>query len=111
MVWRSLRGIYDDAVRGLAKAFFVYFLDQYQIVISDSEQTAAGRRFWELRITWALETPDYHVYVSDGSQEERPLTRIHTMSDFFDVWSDFCYGHDSDCHSHRLLVISTENLS
>lgn len=110
MVWRTSQPQHRNAIRGLAAEFFQHFLSLYQIVVSDSEQTADGRRFWEDMIAWAMGTPGYHVYVSDGTEEDRPLTRMNGWDDFYPVWSNFCYGHDPDCHSHRLLVISNDQL-
>ncbi|MBA5202188.1 hypothetical protein H2Y57_00530 [Pectobacterium aroidearum] len=110
MVWRTVQPQYRSAVNGLPQRFFQYFLENYSIVISDSEQTADGRRFWEGMIAWAIQTSGYHVYVSDGTEEDRPLTFMTSWDDFYTTWADFCWGDDRDCHLHRLLVISKEKL-
>lgn len=110
MVWRTSNARHKRAVRELPELFFKYFLQSYSIVVSDEEQTPDGRRFWEGMISWAIETPDYHVYVSDGSEIDRPLTFMTSWDDFYGVWSDFCWGSDKDTHTHRLLVISKDQL-
>lgn len=110
MVWRTVQPQYNSAVTGLPKMFFQYFLENYSIVVSDSEQTQDGRRFWETMIAWAIQEDGYHVYVSDGTIEDRPLTFMTSWDDFYGTWTDFCWGDDRDCHSHRLLVISKERL-
>ncbi|AKP35053.1 hypothetical protein [Yersinia aleksiciae] len=110
MVWRTVQPQYNSAVTGLPKIFFQYFLENYSIVVSDSEQTNDGRRFWEGMIAWAIQEDGYHVYVSDGTQEDRPLTFMTSWDDFYGTWADFCWGDDKDCHSHRLLVISKDQL-
>ncbi|MBE5213274.1 hypothetical protein IG611_01565 [Pectobacterium sp. A535-S3-A17] len=110
MVWRTVQPQYRTAVNGLPQLFFQYFLENYSIVVSDSEQTADGRRFWEGMIAWAIQTNGYHVYVSDGTKEDRPLTFMTSWDDFYTTWADFCWGDDRDCHLHRLLVISKEKL-
>lgn len=110
LVWRTVQPQHDGAVRGLPQEFFRYFLSLYSIVVSDSEQTTEGRRFWERMIAWAIQADGYHVYVSDGTQEDRPLTFMTNWDDFYGTWADFCWGDDRDCHSHRLFVISTDRL-
>jgi len=114
MIWRSLRPEHRSSVQGIAALFFNYFLNTHSIIVSDSEQTQQGRRFWEYRIIEALSTPDLYVYVSDGTDGDkdgtRPLYPIHTDEEFFEYWSGFCWGTDKDVHSNRLFVISKDNL-
>lgn len=110
LVWKTVQPQHDAAVSGLPQEFFRYFLSNYSIVVSDSEQTSDGRRFWERMIAWAIQTHGYHVYVSDGTEMDRPLTFMTSWDDFYGTWADFCWGADRDCHSHRLFVISTETL-
>lgn len=110
MVWRTVQAQHDRAVHGLPQLFFQHFLENYSIVVSDEQQTIEGRRFWERMISWAMSTPGYHVYVSDGTQQDRPLTFMTSWDDFYNTWADFCWGDDKDCHTHRLLVISKDRL-
>jgi hypothetical protein len=110
MVWRSVQPQFSTAVSGLPKMFFKHFLENYSIVVSDSEQTQDGRRFWETMIAWAIKEDGYHVYVSDGTKEEHPLTFMTSWDDFYGTWTDFCCGNDRDCHFHRLLIISKDQL-
>ncbi|WP_275556625.1 hypothetical protein [Mixta sp. Marseille-Q2659] len=110
MVWKTVQPQHDAAVSGLPQEFFRHFLSRYSIVVSDSEQTSDGRRFWERMIAWAIQADGYHVYVSDGTEEDRPLTFMTSWDDFYGTWASFCWGKDRDCHSHRLFVISTESL-
>lgn len=110
LVWRTPNVIHDRAVHGLPQDFFRFFLEQFAIVVSDEQQTIDGRRFWERMISWAITTPGYHVYVSDGTEEERPLTFMTSWDDFYQTWADFCWGADKDVHTHRLLVISKDQL-
>ena len=110
LVWRTPNVIHDRAVHGLPQDFFRFFLEQFAIVVSDEQQTIDGRRFWERMISWAITTPGYHVYVSDGTEEERPLTFMTSWDDFYQTWADFCWGTDKDVHTHRLLVISKDQL-
>ncbi|MBP2168046.1 hypothetical protein J2125_001238 [Erwinia toletana] len=61
-------------------------------------------------IAWAIQTDGYYVYLSDGTEEDRPLAVITSWDDFYQRWADFCWGTDKNCHAHRLFVISTEQL-
>lgn len=108
-VWRTIALEHNAAVKDLPKLFFANLLQQYNIVVSDEEQTSDGKRFWETMIDWSFKT-GYSVYTSDGSEINRPLTPVHDMNDFYDRWDNFCWGHLSDVHRHRLVVISREAL-
>ncbi|PPC63860.1 hypothetical protein C1Y41_04235 [Pantoea sp. ICBG 1758] len=114
MIWRSTRPDLQDAIGRLPGTFFSYLVENYNIVVSDSQQTEAGRRFWEYRIIESLLSEDRHVYVSDGTQGDRdgiiPLTEVNTDHDFYEVWSEFCWGKIRDVHSLRLFVISKVKL-
>ncbi|MCT8351520.1 hypothetical protein [Photorhabdus kayaii] len=110
LVRRTVLPQHDGAVRGLPQEFFKFFLERYSIIVSDSEQTLDGRRFWERMIAWAISINGYHVYVSDGTKEERPLNLITSWDDFYVTWANYCWGHDKDYHYHRLFVISKELL-
>lgn len=110
MVWRTVLPQHQDVVSGIAKRFFRHFLSRYAIVVSDSEHTGDGKRFWEVMIAWALAQPDYHVYLSDGSEEGRPLKSIPSWGEFHAFWAGYAWGNDRDLHPHRLFVISSEQL-
>ncbi|EKT62925.1 hypothetical protein OOA_05596 [Providencia burhodogranariea DSM 19968] len=109
-VWRTISAKHRDAVKELPRTFFANLLNDHSIVVSDEEQTGDGKRFWEGMIDWAM-SAGYYVYVSDGTLEERPLTTVNTMSDFYNTWDKFCWGNDRDVHTHRLAVISKIKLS
>ncbi len=89
LVWRTVQPQHDSAVHGLPQEFFRHFLTQYSIVVSDSEQTNEGRRFWERMIAWAIQAEGHYVYVSNGSEEDRPLTFMTNWDDFYGTWADF----------------------
>ncbi|WP_272661391.1 hypothetical protein [Providencia sp. PROV089] len=108
-VWRTISARHNTAVKDLPRTFFTDLLTKHSIVVSDEEQTGDGKRFWETMIDWALDS-NYHVYVSDGTQEDRPLTAIKDMNEFYSKWDAFCWGNDRDVHAHRLAVISEKAL-
>ncbi|OBU07432.1 hypothetical protein AYY17_05410 [Morganella psychrotolerans] len=39
-------------------------------------------------IVWAFQS-GFHVYISDGTQMDRPLTEIRNMDDFYQQWEIF----------------------
>ncbi|WP_336429915.1 hypothetical protein [Providencia sp.] len=104
-VWRTISSIHKSVIRELPSLFFAYLLDTYCIMLTDEEHTDDGRRFWESMIDWAFNT-QYYVYASDGTVEDRPLTVIKNMNDFYTNWSDLFWGNDIDIHTNRLIAIS-----
>ncbi len=106
MVWRTFLPEHQHALNDLAKLFFRWLLDTYDIVVSDSEQTGDGRRFWEYRIAEAIADPDYEVMIWDGTKEGNELMHIDDVGQFVSEWSPYAWGTDRDVHQHRLLVIS-----
>ncbi|CDL80950.1 hypothetical protein [Xenorhabdus szentirmaii] len=104
-VWRTVSAKHQEVVSGFPKTFFKHLLMNHNIVVTDEQQTGDGKRFWEAIISWALNMK-YNVYASDGTQEDRPLIIIKTMDEFYDKWDEFCWGHDPEVHTHRLVVIS-----
>lgn len=104
-MWRTVSEEHDIATRYLPKSFFSYLLKTYSIVVSDEEQTGAGKRFWETMIDWAF-TAHLNVYISDRTEENRPLTVVKDTDDLYENWDAFCWGKDRDPHTHRLLVMS-----
>lgn len=109
LVWRTNEPLHEHAVNGLAQRFFNFFIAQYNIVVTDEQQTPDGRNFWARRVAWSLRFGHY-VYISNGGEEDRPLTRVKDYDDFYPHWADFCWGKDPEVHTHRLVVISTEEL-
>ncbi|WP_340616922.1 hypothetical protein [Xenorhabdus entomophaga] len=109
MVWRTFSAEHQDAASGFPRQFFKYLLENYSIIVTDEEQTGDGKRFWQVMIAWSISTK-YHVYVSDGTEIDRPLTQISSMDELIGKWEAFCWGHDAEVHRHRLIVISKNDL-
>ena len=81
-------------------------LSEYDIVVSDSEQTGDGQRFWLRMIDWAF-SMNYRISVADGTVgEEWHLTPVSSYAELEERWIAFAWGHDRDVHPHRRLVIS-----
>lgn len=104
-VWSSFAEKHRIAVSNLPRMFFKHLIEQYNIVVTDEEQTADSRRFWETMLSWALDS-GFYVYASDGTQEIRPLFLIKDMDDFLVNWSLKYWGASPDSHQHLLIVIS-----
>ncbi len=104
-VWRTISHEHKAAIRDLPSIFFANLLQVHRIVVTDEEQTRDGKRFWESVIDWALSL-GFFVYASDGTQMNRTPSLIIDMDNFYSQWDKFCWGHDPDVHSHRLVVIS-----
>ena len=60
-------------------------------------------------IDWAFKA-NLYIYISDGTEEERPLIKLNNTDELYEKWEDFCWEKDRDIHTHRLLVISKEPL-
>ncbi len=108
-VWRTVSSLHGSVVSDLPRTFFANLLKEHSIVVTDEEQTSDGKRFWETMIVWAFQS-GFHVYISDGTLIDRPLTEINNMDDFYQQWEKFCWGSDRDVHTHRLVVISNDVL-
>ncbi|MEG5888219.1 hypothetical protein UXP46_23570 [Enterobacter ludwigii] len=114
MVWRTPDPRHDAVVRGLPQRFFEFLLSEHDIVVSDEEQTGAGRRFWQVMLTWAL-SANYNVYIADGTRAtidslNWPLYKVSNMDEFYERWDDYAWGNDLDVHPHRRAVISKLDL-
>lgn len=109
-VWSTVAPEHHAAVKDLPKLLFANLLQQYNIVVSDEEQTSESKRFWETMIDWSFKT-GYSVYTSDDTEINRPLTAIHDMNDFYERWDKFYWRDSPDGHQHRLVVISRVRLS
>ena len=106
MVWRTPRAVHQRVISGLPQLFFQWVLSEYDIVVSDSEQTGDGQRFWLRMIDWAF-TMNYRISVADGTVgEEWTLTPVNSYAELEERWIAFAWGNDREVHPHRRLVIS-----
>ncbi len=106
MVWRTPRAVHQRVISGLPQSFFQWVLSEYDIVVSDSEQTGDGQRVWLRMIDWAF-SMNYQISVADGTVgEEWHLTPVSSYAELEERWIAFAWGYDRDVHPHRRLVIS-----
>ena len=81
MVWRTPRAVHQRVISGLPQLFFQWLLSKYDIVVSDSEQTGDGQRFWLRMIDWAF-TMNYRISVADGTVGEAwTLTPVNSYAE------------------------------
>lgn len=111
-VWRSQLPEHHSAVTGLAARVFNWLLINHIVVISDTEQTRDGARFWSERIRYAISYPNQHVYYWDGTQEDAEPIEITDQDTFSDIWEGGKFwGVNPDVHPHRLLIITARLLN
>lgn len=110
MVWRTPSSRHYSAIQGFAKLFFRHLLDITKIVVSDSEQTGDGQRFWLDMLDWAYNS-GYSLYVADGTEgEDWPKFPIRSLDELESRWLEYAWGYDRDIHAHRRLIISKKPL-
>ncbi|WP_449556686.1 hypothetical protein [Huaxiibacter chinensis] len=106
MVWRTPRMLHQRVIHGFPQCFFQWLLSKYDIVVSDSEQTGDGQRFWLRMIDWAF-SMNYQISVADGTVGEAwELKPVSSYAELEERWIAFAWGRDRDVHPHRRLVIS-----
>ncbi|EIW6162746.1 hypothetical protein MF451_003743 [Salmonella enterica subsp. enterica serovar Saintpaul] len=108
MVWRTFEQRHQAALSGFPQRFFEWLLEQTRVVVSDSEQTGDGQRFWLTMISWAF-SMGYAIYVADGTADEDwPRHRIASREALDEHWIQFAWGDDPEVHRHRRLIISKD---
>lgn len=98
MVWASPTN--EDMLIGLPRKVFNHFLAKYIIVVSDDEQTADGKRFWERRISNAF-VDGNHVYYIDNEHSRE----IQSVDEFFESFESIGWGK-TESHKERVFAIS-----
>lgn len=107
LLWRSSDYAYKSVLRDVPESvFFDYLLKNYLIVVSDSQQTTDGSRFWGSCITRALAT---NLYVYHYSLMRGHVERIETKQDL-DARRALIWGSEEGVHEHELAVISSVEL-
>lgn len=107
LLWRTSYYEHQDAIHKIPMSvFFDYLLKSFLIVVSDTQQTTDGSRFWGTCITRALkeELYVYHYNFMDGSID-RIADREHFESRRNEIWGSL-EGH----HDRQLAVISSISL-
>ncbi len=101
LIWRDIETNGGDDSRGLVEAvFFDFLIDQYSIVVSDSEQTREGRRMWRKLISLAISNG------MEAGMIDKKEHKYDLISDreSLNVAAKWLWGEDK-IHENRLAVI------
>lgn len=101
MIWRENRINGGEDTHGLVESvFFDFLIGQYNIAVSDSEQTRDGRRMWEKLISMAIEKGLEAGRMDKDNNEYHPIPDLRELT----KTSKWLWG-DQDIHKNRLAVI------
>ena len=104
IIWRNTK---DYITINLAKnIFFDKLLHNYDTMITDGMQTADGRRFWDIRITEALQLGVLVYYIN--LLPNREITQIHNDIEYRNLVANKEIWGDAQKHQGRRLVITTK---
>jgi hypothetical protein len=111
-VWQSLvwtdPKVHADYLIGVAsKIFWEYLFNKFNVIVTDSEQTWKGRRFWEYRIGEALKKNLFVYFFNFQTKELVPLTDFDELYDYqekYDIWGL------TKSHQLKRMVISQIDL-
>jgi len=102
LVWRSTAFQHEAVLHQLARAvFFDYLLENYDVLVSDNQQTYEGQRFWLTQMSRALglQLFVYHYHlISTELVQLRQETDIQALR-------AVAWGGEQD-HAHHLVIIS-----
>ena len=105
MIWRE-KGSQGSIAHGLVqKVFFNLLVQQYNVVVSDSEQTREGRGMWQGLLKDAVDRPDLEAQTLDMASGEQ--TPLHNEQDLYNA-SNWLWG-DKEIHRNRLGLIQKIN--
>jgi hypothetical protein len=111
-VWQSLVWTLDivhgEYLVGVAsKIFFDYLLPKFEVIVTDSEQTWKGQRFWKISIGTAI-NKGLNVYFYDFANHNiQQLTDTDELDDYqakYDIWGI------KPAHEMKRMVISNKKL-
>ena len=109
-VWQSLvwRATTAAELSGIPeKIFFETLLPKYGCVVTDSEQTWNGTRFWIYRITDALKMNLFVYYYNFRSKE---LIKVNSIDEFTEIEEKYDIWGTSNNHEMKRIVITNREL-
>jgi hypothetical protein len=112
LVWRTFKREHDHVLAGFANKMFDHFLDRYIVIVSDTEQTQDGRRFWDNRITNMINAAEFVYFTDMNDLDDDLVNNIHQIDseeEFLNKWMDHGWGEGEE-YKDRLFVISKESL-
>ncbi len=113
LVWRQVSGPHGIVLSGFAKIVFNFILRSHNIMITDEQQTADGKRFWLDRMGESFAIDDRGVYYINLNELDHNMTpvveRIQTFDELMEEYVPKGWGADEE-HRNRAFIISTQNL-
>ncbi|WP_194545523.1 hypothetical protein [Vibrio anguillarum] len=114
IVWRQVSGPHGMVLSGFARTVFNFLLRSHNIMITDEQQTADGKRFWLDRMGESFAIADRGVYYINLDELDQSMTpvveRIQTFDELMEEYVPKGWGTDEE-HRNRAFIISTQNLS
>lgn len=108
LVWRDKNS--ELSVGFAHYVFFNILLNEFESLLTDTQQTENGQRFWMFELDHALKHPNkYHVYFLDRRPAHGALVQLRTLQDISKHKSDL-WG-TSEAHLRTHAIISTKPLS
>ncbi|MBO2652701.1 hypothetical protein I6M49_04335 [Shewanella algae] len=113
LVWRQVSGPHGKVLSGFPGTVFNYLLRSHDIMITDEQQTADGKRFWLDRMGESLTMADRSVYYINLDELDQHMTpvvkRIQNFEELMEKYVPDGWGTDEE-HRNRAFIISTQNL-
>lgn len=86
------------------EVFFDYLLPTFGSIITDTQQTVDGKKFWENAIHYALKNLNkYSIYVVDKKSSSHIAIKINSLKEF-GVLVEHIWG-TNECFKYMLVVI------
>lgn len=74
------------------KVFFEHLLPTYGVIVSDTEQTLDGRKFWTNAVIEAINDPKYSVFMFNSDNIQKTFIELNTEEQFHEsvenIWGD-----------------------
>ncbi|EHM1384174.1 hypothetical protein KFS98_003661 [Salmonella enterica] len=108
-VWRAPR---DPKMDGVVTTMFLYYLSQYGVIVTDSEQTVKGKEMWQRMTEYALDNNDYLYYANFNNEpvDLLPITTEAQLYDFFSTVPNKSAWGQGQAYGKQLLFISKNKL-
>lgn len=101
LVWRSQNALHQMVLRDLAKnIFFNYILEHYDVILSDNNQTAEGKFFWQRQMSQALAYNIHVYYYQMMTAELQPIADQAAL----DNLEDKLWAEEDDKQYHLALI-------
>ncbi|MCZ4310133.1 hypothetical protein AB6D66_01855 [Vibrio pomeroyi] len=114
IVWRQVAGPHGYVLSSFARTVFNFLLQSHNIMITDEQQTADGKRFWLDRMGESFVIADRSVYYVDLNELDDELVPvidpIHGFEELMESYVPKGWGADEE-HKNRAFIISKQNLS